>query len=161
MQLQDHVKRIHQCVFGPAHLHSTPSIEQIQQYITQELLEVEINDDPNIIDIGFGYVRIDIKVIKSSLITIDELSKSFHRSMLLEQKEVSSKHALMKHELTVLMNLIGIGLLPYDTQASQLWIEHYTALGYPALHHSDAYKSHYQPHYRVIHHQYLPDKLKK
>lgn len=66
MQLQDQVKRIHQCVYGPAHLHSNPSLERITQYIAQELNLVDVNDTyPNIIDIGYGYVRVDLKVIKS------------------------------------------------------------------------------------------------
>jgi hypothetical protein len=162
MQLQDHVKRIHQCVYGPAHLHSNPSMERIEQYITIELQEVTDNNDyPNIIDIGFGYVRIDLKIIKSDLITVDELSKSFHQSMLMDTQNMSSKHEAMRRELTVLMDLIVDGLLPLDAQTSQLWIDHYTSLKYPPIHHSDVYKSHYQPHYRVVHQQFFPDKLKK
>lgn len=162
MQLQDHVKRIHQCVYGPAHLHGNPSLERIEQYINQELLEVELIDNyPNIIDIGSGYVRIDLKIIKSALITVDELSKSFHQSMLMDTIDLLSKHDLMTRELNSLMALISEGGLPYDERESQLWIDHYTSLKYPPIHHSDVYKSHYQPHYRVVHQQFLPDILKK
>ncbi len=162
MQLQDHVKRIHQCVFGPAHLHTNPSLERIEQYITQELQEVASNDDdPNIIDIGLGYVRVDLKVIKSALITVEELSKSFHQSMTMDTQNTTLKFENMKRELTLLMDMVKQGLLPFDFKASQMWIDHYTSLNYPALHHSDTYKSHYQPHYRVVHQQFLPDKLKK
>lgn len=162
MQLQDQVKRIHQCVYGPAHLYSNPSMERITQYITQELNLVDVNDTyPNIIDIGFGYVRVDLKVIKSDLITVDELSKSFHHSMVMDTIDLSSKHELMTHELNGLMTLIAEGVLPYDERESQLWIDHYASLNYPPIHHSDTFRLYYHPHYRVVHQHYLPEKLKK
>lgn len=160
MLLEDHVKRIHQMIFGPGHAHNQPSLAKIQDYITSEINEMNVNDcDDDIIDIGNGFVRADLGMIINEKTAIDLCSQAFLSSMnaiYIDKDPILS----MENAINELEHMIENNQLPYDIHGSKSWLNHYRLMGYPVIHHSDTYRDLYHPHYRVIHSKYLP-KLKK
>lgn len=155
MLLQDHVKRIHQMIFGPAHAHNQPSLDKIQLYMASELKDIKANEcDDDIIEIGQNFVRVDLVLVLKGQTTLELLSQAFLSSMnseLIDKEPVS----IMENALKELEHMIDYGQLPYDAKSSKEWLNHYRSLGYPAIHHSDTYRDLYHPHYRVIHSKYL------
>lgn len=160
MLLEDHVKRIHQMIFGPAHAHNQPSLAKIQDYITSEINEMNVNDcDDDIIDIGNGFVRIELGMIIREQTPIDLCSHAFFSSMnsiYIDKDPILS----MKSAIDELEHMIENNQLPYDIHGSKSWLIHYRSMGYPVIHHSAIYRKLYRPHYRVIHSTYIPN-LKK
>ncbi|MDX9807077.1 MAG: hypothetical protein RBS87_00775, partial [Acholeplasma sp.] len=160
MLLQDHVKRIHQMIFGPAHAHSQPSLDKVKQYMTSELHEMKVNEcGDDIIEIGHDFVRVDLGLVLKEQTTIELLSQAFVSSMnpeFIDKEPVS----VINHALKELEHMIELEALPYNLDESISWLDQYRSLGYPAIHHSDTYRDLYHPHYRVIHSKYLLD-LKK
>lgn len=160
MLLQDHVKRIHQMIFGPAHAHNHPSMDKVKQYMTSELHEMKVNEcGDDIIEIGNDFVRVDLGLVLKGQTTIELLSQAFLSSMNPEHIE-KEPVSVMDYALKELEHMIELGVLPYNLDQSITWLNQYRSLEYPAIHHSDTYRDLYHPHYRVIHSKYLP-KLKK
>lgn len=156
MTIQDHVKRIHQSVFGPAHLHGTPNLETLNHYIDRELSGLSrmlVSKEPEPIGNGFYRVYLD-----SSLLDTEKkaaLVAAFHQSMLLDLGSQTVKYSLIDTNLYILLNWIRTEPTPFIYEDAKLWITAYKEVLYPAIHHSDAYNQLYQPHYRVIHESFL------
>ena len=160
MLLQDHVKRIHQMIFGPAHAHNQPSLDKVKQYMTSELHEMKpIACDDDIIEIGNDFVRVDLGLVLKGQTSIELLSQAFLSSMNPEYM-VNEPVFAIENALNELEKMIENRQLPYDLNTSKGWLNHYRSLGYPAIHHTDTYRDLYHPHYRVIHSKYLSN-LKK
>ena len=159
MCLQDHVKRIHQMIYGPTHAHAQPTFDQIRIYIEKELETIPSNCDDLFVPIGHDFIRVDLSIIRHKTCSIESLSQAFLYSMAVSI-DFKEAQVTMQTELTELMSLIETGVLPFDLNTSRLWIQNYQSMGYPAIHHSDNYRELYHPHYRVIHTKFI-EKLKK
>ncbi len=160
MDIIDHVKRLHQMVYGPHHLYNQPSLEQIVNDLQQELSEIEnceCHDDW--IPLGEGYYRMDLWMIKQSKLTIEQAANMFHSSILDVRRDLHVLDQLMEDSLKLLSDMINDQRLPLDTKTSQPFIDEYRLKHYPALHHSEHYRKYYQPHYRVIHERYMPKNI--
>ena len=53
-------------------------------------------------------------------------------------------------KLEILKELVGEGRLPFDSQALEEYLDQYANMGYPAVSHSEAYRTAYRPAYRVV-----------
>jgi hypothetical protein len=58
--------------------------------------------------------------------------------------------------LSRLEQMINSGALPFEAAAVQSFFREMREKGYPAVHHSAAYKEQYAPAYRVILKKYVP-----
>lgn len=156
MTIQDHVKRIHQSVFGPAHLHSTPNIETLTHYIDRELSSLSnmfVSREPEPIGHGFYRVYLDSCLLKSE--KKESLVAAFHQSMLLDLGSLATRYASIDASLETLLNWIQAETTPFNYEDAKSWIMAYKTALYPAIHHSELYNQTYQPHYRVIHASFL------
>lgn len=160
MTIIDHVKRLHQMIYGPHHLYHQPTLEQIVNFLQQELSEIEnCEDKDDWIPLGQGYYRMDLCMIKQSKITIEEAATMFYQSTLDVSKDLHDLDRLMEDSLQLLFDLINDQILHLDLMSSQTFIKEYRLKRYPALHHSEHYRMHYQPHYRVVCERYIPKNI--
>jgi uridine kinase len=91
------------------------------------------------------YTRIHLSALKSGL-TPETLARLFFLSA---KKETDGKSAL-ESKLSAARELIKEGLLPLDLNDFDKKLSDWRESGYPAIHHSDAFRSEYRPAYRVI-----------
>lgn len=154
--LQDHVKRIHQSVFGPAHLHNTPSLDVLNDYIERELSGISqplVSKEPE--PIGHGFYRVYLDVNLQETEKKAALVAAFHQSMLLDLGSNALRYSCMDACLDTLLNWIQTEPTPFNYEAAKSWVVAYKTALYPAIHHSELYNQAYQPHYRVIHESFL------
>jgi thymidylate kinase len=64
--------------------------------------------------------------------------------------------AALEQKLSMAQALVREGKLPFSPEAFEGALEEWRALGYPAIHHSKAFRAAYAPAYRVISNEYLP-----
>lgn len=155
MTLQDHVKRLHQAVFGPGHFHNQPSFDTIMRYLDQEINSMKHYPEDRIEAIGNGYYRVYLSKRFTNEKVKAALSTAFMHSMGLKSDTYEGCIRNMALQLDTLLLLIEAQLLPFNYEGSKQWIDEYKNLGYKAIHHSEVYHLNYLPHYRVIHQSYL------
>lgn len=142
LQAEDVFKYLYQSSFGCEHL--VTDEEKVLGYIK---LEYEsLTDQQAITDkLDGAYTRASLSALKAGL-TPETLAKLFFLSA---KKEPDGKAAL-EAKLTVACELIKEGLLPLDAVDFDKKLSAWRESGYPALHHSDTFRSEYRPAYRVI-----------
>ena len=148
MQIQDYLKLLYQSCFGPFHLHGNPSHEKVQAYIDTELENMTTTTGRYIEEIGNGYARVYLDAVESGNILKEELLSQFVSSMN-EPVDIKEATNLFHTGLTLFTTLCDIGILPYKTEYEHV-LTKYLKEGIRPVHHSDEYRTHYQPHYRVI-----------
>ena len=151
MQIEDMFKLFHQASFGPAHFNKQPSLDFIMKYLDEELSHVDVHDEkPSVMQIGDGYVRIDLLAIKKGEITKGDLAQAFYQSML---DDINRNQAISQFKVycNVLLELITDRKVSFDDKEVISHLKWYIDQDYPAVHHSKQYQSHYTPHYRVVH----------
>lgn len=156
MTFIDYYKLIYQAVFGPKHFSSKPSKEELANYLEYELGNISFNEETELIEyIGYGFYRVDLKGVISKRISKEMLIDGFYMSMLMELGGQENRFKLMDHSLQKL-NLFLIDQSLHDQLSEfNILITKLKEKNYPAVHHSDIYVSHYHPHYRVVHQNFL------
>jgi hypothetical protein len=156
MQVQDYIKLLHQAVYGPRHASSQPDRKRLLSYLNEEIETSHPMDDGQLlIDIGNGYYRISIECVSQGVMSASDLSEAFFESMMSSPMVSELLHQQMDNRLNELLEWIHQGIIhlnPIDAKAFIVW---YQKQGYPAIHHSDIYRNHYHPHYRVVHQDYI------
>ena len=143
MQPCDAVKLIYQNEFGGGHL--IQDEEACLRYLRQEYASVEKNDAVPLYEaIGNGIVRINLAAVKEE--DLEQLGKNFIRSAA----KCNGSLQRFKEKLEVLLLLTQNGAFAFDTVQLQAYLEAYAASGYPVVSHSQAYRTSYQPAYRVV-----------
>ncbi len=156
MRLTDYYKLIHQAIFGPKHFSSKPDKEEFLNYLENELKDISFNEETKLIEyIGHGFYRVDLKVVISKRISKEVLIDGFYKTMLLDLGNKENRLTLMNHSLHTLKSFLKEqSLLDYLSEFDE-FITELKQKNYPAVHHSEIYVSHYHPHYRVIHQNFL------
>ena len=142
LQAEDIFKYLYQSSFGCEHLISNE--ERVLGYIKREYESLTVQ--PSMTDKLDGtYTRIHLSALKGGL-TPETLARLFFLSA---KKETDGKSAL-ESKLSAARELIKEGLLPLDLNDFDKKLSDWRKSGYPAIHHSDAFRSKYRPAYRVI-----------
>lgn len=148
MQPADAVKLIYQNEFGGGHL--IRDEQACLNYLRREY--DSIAKDPNVPlyeEIGNGIVRVNLAAVMPE--DLDKLGRSFIRSA---SKHTGSMADFLK-KLGVLRQLTAEGVFSFDTQELERYLSEYKKAGYPMVSHSDAFRKHYNPAYRIIMTKYL------
>jgi len=158
--LEDFIKLIYQNSFGPKHMSSNPSLDSVKQYLKDELLLMKEDSMTGQIEsIGNKYYRVPLSVIHRGLITEDELADAFYQSMLESPIIDDETILLFTNQLNLICLLIEEQDIDLDLNDCKEKIERYLDRGIRPLSHSDSYRNHYQPHYRVVHESFIKNHI--
>lgn len=140
LRAEDIFKYLFQSAFGCEHLVSDPSAAL--NYIKKER-EMSVST-PTLDELDGEYTRVHI-----SCLAPETLARLFCLSAKKEDGLAS-----LEAKLEVAKALVANGDLPLDGEDFSRKLEAWRQAGYPALHHSDAFREAYRPAYRVIANKY-------
>lgn len=135
MEPQDYGKLVFQSEFGPEHLVS--DVDSVLRYLKQEWSELPkgcpaIPPEP----IGNGLCRFHLSACAEE--QLPRLAEVFCRS--------AQEHKGTCEGLEERLALVRKRNVP----GMEEWLARYEAAGYPPVRHSQTFRDHYAPHYRVI-----------
>lgn len=148
LQIQDVFKYIHQSSFGCEHMVS--SLEAATEYIREESRGI-CKSDVLIDRLDGNYSRVHLAYLEQGL-TPDTLGRLFFASA---KNEPDGKEK-PEYKLSVAKELVHEKLLPFPQDEFDEAVKAWQDKGYPALHHSDIFRSAYSPAYRVISNRFVP-----
>lgn len=143
MEPTDAVKLIYQNEFGGGHM--IRDEEACMHCLRREYESVE--KDPTMFpqeNIGNGIVRVNLSAVKPE--ELEQLGRDFIRSAA--EHTGSLDRFLQKLEL--LRQVTAEGCFSFTLEALDNYLSEYKAAGYPAVSHSEVYRQHYHPAYRIV-----------
>ena len=147
LQTEDIFKYLYHSAFGCDHLVTN---EAAALHYIQAEYAAQGNRAPDLIEpLDGAYVRVHLGVLQGGL-RPQTLARLF---CLSAQKESGGTEQLEKG-LEIAQQMIGEGTLPLDGKAFAAQANAWRTAGFPALHHSAAFREAYRPAYRVIAKQY-------
>lgn len=149
LQIQDVFKFIHQSSFGCEHMVS--SLEAATNYIRTESKTLRGNGGVLVDSLDGNYSRVHLAYLSQGL-SADTLGRLFFASAA---KEPDGKENL-ERKLSVAKELVSKKILPFSRDEFDEAVKAWQDKGYPAVHHSDFFRSAYAPAYRVISDRYVP-----
>ena len=148
LEVRDIFKFLFQSSFGCEHL--VASEEIALDYVKKEYERMPKSDRTNRIDpLDGDYVRVHLSCLNDRL-TPEVLARYF---CLSAKKEPEGKARLVE-KLGIARELIVDGTLPLPLSEFDELHTKWRDAGYPAIHHSDAFREAYHPAYRVISREY-------
>ncbi len=149
LQIQDILKFLYQSSFGCEHLVS--DLDAVIERIRKEN-EGCCKENENLLDgLDGNYSRIHFSYMNQGL-SVETLGKLFLKSA---QNEPTGMKDL-ENKLHVARELVCENILPFSLNEFEEEIEAWKKNGYPAIHHSDVFRTSYNPAYRVISNKYIP-----
>jgi hypothetical protein len=143
LQTEDIFKYLYQSAFGCEHLVSDE--ETALAYIRREYEFVPKTDVPLVEPLDGKYCRVHLSCLNGDM-EPETLAKLF----CLSAKKESSGKADLERKLCVARALIAGGEIPLDCVFFDMMTEIWRKNGYPAVRHSETFRSVYRPAYRVI-----------
>ena len=144
MEPTDAVKLLYQSEFGGGHL-----IRDEQACLNRLLEEYRATpqrrDIPLTEDIGGGIVRVNLAALDANGVTPEQLGQIFLRSAA----QVRGTMTAFREKLALLQELATAGAMPFSRDALDAYLADYEAAGFPPVSHSETYRKHYQPAYRI------------
>lgn len=147
--LQDLYKSFFQDRFGPGHLIADEAMAL--RYLQYELATMDSSAGPMLEPTGYRgeYTRVNLSVIKDSLVTAERFFEVFMRSALMaDTVDVAQWHQewrKIEHEIRA----CGLDTLS-DYARDSHTIDSLLHAGHYVMHHSERYSKAYRPHYRII-----------
>lgn len=148
LQLQDILKFLYQSSFGCEHMLSSP--EAAISGILRELEIGNIGAEAAVTPLDGNYSRVPLSLVSQGLCG-ETLGKLFFLS---GQKESEGQKKL-EEKLEVIRELSREGALPFSCSQVDEAIRTWASEGFPAVHHSEDFRSHYRPAYRVVANRYI------
>ncbi|MCD4820160.1 MAG: hypothetical protein K8S23_15875 [Candidatus Cloacimonetes bacterium] len=137
---QDYYKLFYQAYFGPDHFNDSP--EKVQNLINFELQKSDYHLLKRIpvykLQLYETFFRIDLVLIKSGILSLNELTEAFINSCHdIRETEMDKWDDIWK-EVIIQLSQKNISFTRNESQQIQ------------KLHHSQKYMKNYYPHYRLI-----------
>lgn len=145
-QPQDRIKLLHQAEFGGGHLLSDPQ-ENFNRLLAEWAQQPK--DASHLLkeELGNDYYRIYLSAYKARGGKPESLQAAFVQSTLIG----TGNSEELKKDLECLLQCGKQGCFPDSWVLLEHEIQRFQALGFPMMRHSEIYRSHYHPSYRVIH----------
>ncbi len=146
MEIRDYVKLLYQSEFGPGHLAGTS--DEVLVAMEGEFSQVKAEQYApayTVEAIGGGLCRCHLDPQRFSAEDLPLLSRCFSLSAAPRGSATG-----LWQKLGELAGLAWRGKLPLPADELELFLSLYDSKGCPPLHHSDAYRDTYRPHYRVL-----------
>jgi hypothetical protein len=145
--IEDLYKLLHQAYMGPEH--AIPSREAAAAYLQAEWADLgePVTGEPltEVLAEGAPFLRVHLRPYRAGGGTADSLLDAFVRSAAVPKDSVTFVRAWGLAGQRIARGEIPLSVAAYDSADAEL-----RPLGYPAIHHSAAYESHFRPAYRVI-----------
>ena len=148
LQIEDIFKYIFQSAFGCEHLVSNESAAL--DYIKSEYDSMSENKSHFFEELDGRYCRVHLSYLNAGL-----KPATLARLFCLSAKNEPSGKCLLEQKLETAKMLVGEGALPFDKNEFERKLSLWREQGYPAIHHSDIFRSEYAPAYRVIDKRYV------
>jgi len=145
MEVRDVCKLIYQSIFGGGHMipESSYSLNRLQE--EYESIKDVLSEKSEVTEqIGGGICRIYLDSLKQGL-AVDTLNSMFVLSANRKKGTVEELEDTLEKFLVACKDL----RLPFHYEQAVSFIRNWKQNGYPAISHSDTYRKHYQPAYRV------------
>lgn len=153
MEVQDLYKLLHQAALGPGHAVDDPA--QARAWLEREIADLpqEPANEPQIdtLSAETGLVRVNLRPFLRSGGDPEELLAAFVRTA----NEYHGNSQLLECSWGLAIEMAEKGELPFSIEELREFFIMMKALGFPAIHHSAAYRQAYRPAYRVLHLQFL------
>ena len=149
LQMQDVFKFLHQSTFGCEHLVASPA--SAAAYVAAEYERTDHDVPPLVEPLDGEYCRVHLSNLNTGL-----CADTFALLFSLSAKTEADGAAQLAQKLAAAKELIREGLLPFPVDEFDRAVEAWAKDGYPALHHSDAFRAAYAPAYRVLAREYVP-----
>jgi polyhydroxyalkanoate synthesis regulator phasin len=148
--LQDIYKNFYQDRFGPGHAISNP--ESVMKYLENELSMMEdvgMSQGIELLGWEHSFVRVPLNMVKTGKINKEDLSQLFIESAFEIKPEAGQE---WKKEWKQITKIIEKRKLPVKNFSEDKKYIDSLLNENPiiALHHSDAFRKSYHPHYRVV-----------
>ena len=147
LQPQDVLKFLHQSTFGCGHLIASPTAAAA--YICQEM-EQCAESMAAIENMDGDFCRVHLSYTKKLGVSADTLAKLLAFSA---QDPCGDKESI-ETRLNVALSMAKNGEFPFSYEELQQEIAAWRSAGFPARHHSEAFRDAYAPAYRVIKKEY-------
>lgn len=147
MQAADIYKLVYQGIRGPGHLGT--NAEKIRYYLNEEMSSVKDNPDIELIeDISpdSEFVRINLEKFKSLELPVEMLVQT----IVFSSRDLASDRKTLIRIWEDVINRIDSGRIRTDRQEALKFHQFIGENSYPIVHHSELYKQHYFPAYRVV-----------
>ena len=147
LQAEDIFKYLFHSALGCEHL--VTDEPAALRYIQQEFIAVADTSTHRIEPLDGAYSRVHLGVLQSGL-----RPQTLARLFLLSAKKETEGRAVLEHTLAIASEMVEQGELPLDAKAFAQKAQAWRAAGFPAVHHSAAFRQAYHPAYRVIANEY-------
>ncbi len=144
MTAQDAVKLAYQAAFGPGHLLADE--EKARAFLRRELEATAAARGPVLEPIGGGFARLHLACARAAGLGEGEIFQRFFRAAGAD----APGKAAFEQSLTLLEQLAAAGETPFSAEQLADYLAEYRAAGCPMVSHSETYRQHYHPAYRVV-----------
>ena len=142
---EDLLKALHQSVFGCGHFVTDEAAGLA--YLREELPKAACAE---IEPLDGGFCRVHLGVLKETGLTAETLFRLF----ALSAETPCGTQAELEEKLANLLELAAEGRLPFSYEEISAAVEDWRKAGFPACHHSPAFRDTYSPAYRVVRREY-------
>ncbi|MEE9358383.1 MAG: hypothetical protein V3U62_08900, partial [Sedimenticolaceae bacterium] len=153
MEVQDLYKLLHQAALGPGHAIDDPS--QARAWLEREITDLPqepVNESQiDTLSAETGLVRVNLRPFLRSGGDPEELLTAFVRTA----NEYHGNSQLLECSWVLAIEMAEKGELPFSIEELREFFTMMKAQGFPAMHHSAAYRQAYRPAYRVLQPQFL------
>lgn len=146
LQAQDLLKALHQSVCGCGHFVTSRAKELLEGELAALPPDAAAEAEP----LGGEFCRLHLGYLARHGLSPDTLLRIF----ALSAEPPSGGKAVLEEMLAVLLD--SAGGLPVSPEALAAAAEAWRAAGFPACHHSPAFRAAYRPAYRVIRQSFVP-----
>ena len=149
MHLQDCVKLLYQRFLGSEHM--VMSEESCYEMLVSEKEKIGTDVSfPAYEELGENSCRFNLLPLSGDSGTLHTLTNLFIKSTKTLSENIPHQRKIFEASLTMLLNLVNEGQLPFDYDESRKFLQQYIEAGYPAVHHSQIYRDTYHPAYRLM-----------
>lgn len=142
VQLQDLCKGLHQSVFGCGHFVTGAAAEVLRR----ELADLPETEGPDIEALDGDFCRVHLRVLQKTSLAPETLLRLF----VLSAEMACGSAEKLEEKLAVLLRLCREGRVPFSAAEAERELAAWREAGFPARHHSVAYRNAHQSAYRVI-----------
>ena len=146
LEIQDLLKALHQSVYGCGHFAAPPSWD----LLTREFASLPPDAAADAEPLDGDFCRLHLGYAAKHGLSAETL----HRMFILSAQSPAGSEPELRAKLAALLN--PAARLPFSHQELSAAVERWRAEGFPACHHSPAFRAAYHPAYRVIRRKFVP-----
>lgn len=145
MEIRDMCKLLYQSIFGGGHMIADMSKSLLRICNEYEKVKDALPKEEVVEQIGEDTCRIYLNSIRQGLNPVT-LNKMFVLSAASKKGNIED----LENELETLVHFCDNDVISFDSTDVKEFIQNWKLQGYPAISHSETYRQHYQPAYRVV-----------